>query len=94
MNRFQRFINRIGVEDKVLNFETCFLITMFVALLEMNLLGLCITFSSVSACMIAIIVGILKESYDYNTYGLFANKDILADVLCAFAGLLIIILIV
>lgn len=93
MNRFQRFIKRIGGEDKVLNFETCCLITMVVALLNMNLLGLGITASAVSACMIAIIAGILKEAYDYNTYGLFDNKDIVADVLGAFAGLLIIILI-
>lgn len=93
MNKFQRFIKRIGGEDKVLNFETCCLITMVVALLNMNLLGLCITASAVSACMISIIAGILKEAYDYNTYGLFDNKDIVAEVLGAFAGLLIIILI-
>ena len=93
MNRFQSFIKRIGGEDKVLHFETCCLITMVVALFNMNLLGLGIAASAVSACMIAIIAGILKEAYDYNTYGLFDNKDIVADVLGAFAGLLIIILI-
>ena len=93
MNRFQRFIKRIGGEDKVLHFETCCLITMVVALLNMNVLGFGIAASAVSACMISIIAGILKESYDYNTYGLFDNKDIVADVLGAFAGLLIIILI-
>lgn len=93
MNRFQRFIKRIGGEDKVLHIETCCLITMVVALLNMNLLGLGITASAVSACMIAIIAGILKEAYDYNTYGLFGHKDIVADALGAFAGLLIIILI-
>ena len=93
MNRFQSFIKRIGGEDKVLHFETCCLITMVVALLSMNVLGLGIAASAVSAGMISIIAGILKESYDYNTYGLFDNKDIVADVLGAFAGLLIIILI-
>lgn len=93
MNRFQSFIKRIGGEDKVLHFETCCLITMVVALLNMNVLGLGIAASAVSACMISIIAGILKESYDYNTYGLFDRKDIVADVLGAFAGLLIIILI-
>lgn len=93
MNRFQRFIKRIGGEDKVLHFETCCLITMVVALLNMNVLGLGIAASAVSAGMISIIAGILKESYDYNTYGLFDRKDIIADVLGAFAGLLIIILI-
>ena len=93
MNRFQSFINRIGGEDKVLHFETCFLITMVVALLNMNVFGLGISASAVSALMIAIIAGILKESYDYNTYGLFDNKDIVADALGAFTGLLIIILI-
>lgn len=93
MNRFQSFIKRIGGEDKVLHFETCCLITMVVALLNMNVLGLGIAASAVSACMITIIAGILKETYDYNTYGLFDNKDIVADVLGAFAGLLIIILI-
>lgn len=93
MNRFQRFIKRIGGEDKVLHFETCCLITMVVALLNMNLLGLGIAASAVSAGMISIIAGILKESYDYNTYGLFDNKDIVADVLGAYAGFLIIILI-
>ena len=93
MNRFQRFIKRICGEDKVLHFETCCLITMVVALLNMNVLGLGIAASAVSAGMISIIAGILKESYDYNTYGLFDNKDIVADVLGAFAGLLIIILI-
>ena len=93
MNRFQSFIKRIGGEDKVLHFETCCLITMVVALLNMNVLGLGIAASAVSAGMISIIAGILKESYDYNTYGLFDNKDIVADVLGAFAGLLIIILI-
>lgn len=93
MNRFQSFIKRIGGEDKVLHFETCCLITMVVALLNMNVLGLGIAASAVSACMIAIIAGILNEAYDYNTYGLFDNRDIVADVLCAFAGLLIIILI-
>lgn len=93
MNRFQRFIKRIGVEDKVLHFETCCLITMVVALLNMNVLGLGIAASAVSACMTAIIAGILKEAYDYNTYGLFDNKDIVADALGAFTGLLIIILI-
>ena len=93
MNRFQRFIKRIGGEDKVLHFETCCLITMVVALLNMNVLGMGTTSSAVSACMIAVIVGILKEAYDYNTYGLFDNKDIIADVFGAFAGFLIIILI-
>ena len=93
MNRFQRFIKRIGGEDKVLHFETCCLITMVVALLNMNVLGLGIAASAVSAGMISIIAGILKESYDYNTYGLFDRKDIIADALGAFAGLLIIILI-
>ena len=93
MNRFQSFIKRIGGEDKVLHFETCCLITMVVALLNMNVLGLGIAVSAVLACMIAIIAGILKESYDYNTYGLFDRKDIIADALGAFAGLLIIILI-
>lgn len=93
MNRFQRFIKRIGGEDKVLHFETCFLITMVVSLLNMNVLGLGIAVSAVLAYMIAVIAGVLKESYDYNTYGLFDNKDIVADVLGAFAGLLIIILI-
>ena len=93
MNRFQSLIKRIGGEDKVLHFETCCLITMVVALLNMSVLGFGITASSVSAFMIAIIVGILNEAYDYTTYGLFDNKDIVADVLGAFAGLLIIILI-
>ena len=93
MNRFLSFIKRIGGEDKVLHFETCYLITMVVALLNMNVLGLGIAVSAVLACMISVIAGTLKESYDYNTYGLFDNKDIVADVLGAFAGLLIIILI-
>lgn len=93
MNRFQRFIKRIGGEDKVLHFETCCLITMAVALLNMNVLGLGTTASAVSACMIAVIASILKEVYDYNTNGLFDNKDIIADVFGAFAGFLIIILI-
>lgn len=93
MNRFQSLIKRIGGEDKVLHFETCCLITMVVALLNMNLLGLGIAASAVSACMIAVIAGILKESYDYNTYGLFDHKDIIADALGAYAGFLIIILI-
>ena len=93
MNRFQSFIKRIGGEDKVLHFETCFLITMVVALLNMNVLGLGIAASAVSAGMISIIVGILKESYDYNTYGLFDRKDIIADALGAYAGFLIIIFI-
>lgn len=93
MNIFQRFIKRIGGEDKVLHFETCCLITMVVARLNMNVLGLGTTASAVSACMIAVIAGILKEVYDYNTYGLFDNKDIIADVFGAFAGFLIIILI-
>ena len=93
MNIFQRFIKRIGGEDKVLHFETCCLITMVVALLNMNVLGLGIAASAVSAGMISIIAGILKESYDYNTYGLFDNKDIIADALGAYAGFLIIILI-
>ena len=93
MNRFQRFIKRIGGEDKVLHFETCCLITMVVALLNMNVLGLGISASALSDGMISVIAGILKESYDYNTYGLFDNKDIVADALGAFAGLLIIILI-
>lgn len=34
MNIFQRFIKRIGGEDKVLHFETCCLITMAVAFFE------------------------------------------------------------
>lgn len=93
MNRFQSFIKRIGGDDKVLHFETCCLITMVFALLHMNVLGRDIVASALSACMIAIIAGTLKESYDYNTYGLFDKKDIVADVLGAFAGLLIIILI-
>ena len=93
MNIFQRFIKRIGGEDKVLHFETCCLITMVVALLNMNVLGMGTTASAVSACMIAVISGLLKEVYDYNTYGLFDNKDIIADVFGEFAGFLIIILI-
>ena len=93
MNIFQRFIKRIGGEDKILHFETCCLITMVVAILNMNVLGLGTTASAVSACMIAVISGLLKEVYDYNTYGLFDNKDIIADVFGAFAGFLIIILI-
>lgn len=91
MNRFHRFIKLIGGEYKVLNFETCCLITMVIALLNMNVLGLGTTSSAVSACMIAVIAGILKEVYDYNTYCLFDNKDIIADVFGAFAGFLIII---
>lgn len=93
MNRFQSFIKRIGGEDKVLHFETCCLITMVVALLNMNVLGLGIEASAVSAGMISIIAGILKESYDYNTYGLFDRKDIIADALGAYAGFFIIIFI-
>lgn len=93
MNRFQRFIKRIGGEDKVLHFETCCLITIVVALLNMNVLGLGIAASAALSCMIAVIVGTLKESYDYYTYGLFDNKDIVANALGAFAGFLIIILI-
>ena len=93
MNRFQSFIKRIGGEDKVLHFETCCLITMVVALLNMNVLGLGIAASAVSAGMISIIAGILKEAYDYNTYGLFDRKDIIADALGAYAGFLIIIFI-
>lgn len=93
MNRFHRFIKRIGGEDKVLHFETCCLITMVVALLNMNVLGLGTTSSAVSACIIAVIAGILKEVYDFNTYCLFDNKDIIADVFGAFAGFLFIILI-
>lgn len=93
MNRFQSFIKRIGGEDKVLHFETCCLITMVVALLNMNVLGLGIAASAVLAYMIAIISGILKEVYDNNTYGLFDNKDLVADALGAFVGFLIIILI-
>ena len=93
MNRFQSFIKRIGGEDKVLHFETCCLITMVVALLNMNVLGLGISASALSAGMISIIAGILKEAYDYNTYGLFDRNDIIADVLGAFAGFLIIIFI-
>lgn len=93
MNRFQRFIKRIGGEDKVLHFETCCLITMVVALLCMNVLGLGISASAVSSCLIAVVSGLLKEVYYNNTYGLFDIKDIVADVFGAFAGLLIIILI-
>ena len=93
MNIFQRFIKRIGGEDKVLHFETCCLITIVVALLNMNVLGMSTTASAVSACMIAVIASILKEVYDYNAYCLFDNKDIIADVFGAFAGFLIIILI-
>lgn len=93
MNRFQKFIKRIGGEDKVLHFETCWLITMVVALLGMNVLGLGIAASAVSSCTIAVVAGLLKEVYDYNTYGLLDNKDIVADALGAFTGLLIIILI-
>lgn len=93
MNRFQSFINRIGGEDKVFHFETFCLITMVVSLLNMNVLGLCIASSAVSACMIAIIAGILNEVYDYNTYVLFDHKDIVAYVFFAFAVFLIIILI-
>lgn len=94
MNRFQSFINRIGGDDKVLHFETCFLITMVVSFLNMNLFGLCISVSSLSACLISVVSGLLKELYDYKTYGLFDKKNIIADVLGSFAGLLIIILIV
>ena len=93
MNRFQSFIKRIGGEDKVLHFETRCLITMVVALLNMNVLGLGIAVSAVLACLVSVVAGLLKEAYDYNTYGLFDNKDIVADALGAFAGLLIIILI-
>lgn len=93
MNRFQSFIKRIGGEDKVLHFETCCLITMVVALLNMNVLGLGIAASAASAYTFAVIAGISKEVYDYYTYGLFDNKDIVADTLGAFAGFLIIILI-
>lgn len=77
MNRFQRFIKRIGGEDKVLHFETCCLIRMVVALLNMNLLGLGITASAVSACLVAVVAGLLKEVYDNNTYGLCLTTRIL-----------------
>lgn len=93
MNIFHRFIKRIGGEDKVLHFETCCLITMVVALLNVNVLGMGTTASAVSACMISVIAGISKEVCDYNKYVLFDNKDIIADVFGAFAGFLIIILI-
>lgn len=93
MNRFQSFINRIGGESKVLHFETCFLLTMFVFLLNMNVSGLGISSSGISAFMISLIAGILKEVYDYNTYGLFDHKAIIADALGAYAGFLLIIFI-
>ena len=93
MNRFQSFIKRIGGEDKVLHFENCCLITMVVSLLNMNVLGLGIAVSAVSACMIVVIAGILKETYEYVTYDSFDNKDIIADALGAYAGFLIIIFI-
>lgn len=93
MNRFQRFIKRIGGEDKVLHFETCCLITIVVALLNTNVLGLDSAASAALSCMIAVIAGVLKEAYDHKTYGLFDNNDISADALGAYAGFLIIILI-
>lgn len=93
MNRFQSFIKRIGGEDKVLHFATCCLITVFVALLDMNVPVPGIASSAASACMIAVVAVMLKEVYANNTYGLFDIRAIVADVLGAFAGFLIIILI-
>lgn len=93
MNRFQSLIKRIGGEDKVLHFETCCLLTMVVSLFNMNVLGLGISASALSSSTFSFIAGISKEVYDYYTYGLFDNKDIVADTLGSFAGFLIIILI-
>lgn len=85
MNRFQRFIKRIGGEDKVLHIETCCLITMVVALLNMNLLGLGIAASAVSACLIAVIAEKDEVIADLGKE-LAAQKDLVDDISLKYDG--------
>jgi len=87
MNRFQRLMNKIGA-DKVLHFETCCLIFLVVAMICMNRFGLCMNTSGAISIVVTLAIGVLKEVYDYKTYGLFDWNDIKADSLGILAGVL------
>lgn len=91
MNKFKKIIEEFGGEDKVLHFETCFLIVLLFSLS-------CIRFgmgqgdAAWFSCVLALIVGVLKEVYDSKHGGVFDGSDIGADALGAFAGVLIILI--
>ena len=88
MNKFKEIINKLGGEDKVLHFETCCLMVLVVAMICMNRFGLCVDSAGAVAIIVTLAIGVLKEVYDYKTYGLFDWNDIKADTLGILIGVL------
>ena len=70
-------------KDKILHFAVCFILAALTALITSNII---IGWSS------AFIAGLAKELYDRYSYGLFDIKDLIADVLGATCGILILLL--
>lgn len=89
MNGFQKMINKIGGEDKVLHFETCLLIVLVVSLACLNV-GISLHLSYLLSGMLAGVLSVGKEVYDQKTYGLFDWSDIKADWCGIVAGLVLV----
>jgi len=91
MNRFKEIISKVGGEDKVLHFETCCLIVLFVCLACMKL-GMGQGHAVWCSWVLTLVIGILKEVNDAKHGEYFDGEDIKADALGAFAGVLIIVI--
>jgi uncharacterized membrane protein YjdF len=70
-------------KDKIIHFIVCFVLAVLAAL---------ITNSIIIGWLSAVVVGIAKELYDRYSYGLFDIKDLMADILGATCGILILLL--
>ena len=81
--RFEPFLAHIMGKDKIIHFIVCFVLAAFTAL---------ITNSIIIGWLSAVVVGVAKELYDRYSYGLFDIKDLIADVLGATCGILIVML--
>lgn len=71
-------------KDKIIHFIVCFVLAAFTAL---------ITNSIIIGWLSAVVVGVAKELYDRYSYGVFDIYDLIADVLGATCGILILIVI-
>ena len=70
-------------KDKIIHFIVCFVLAAFTTLITNSII---IGWSS------AFIAGIAKELYDRYSYGVFDIYDLIADVLGATCGILIIVI--
>lgn len=70
-------------KDKIIHFIVCFVLAVLTALITSNI---------IIGWLSAVVVGVAKELYDRYSDGLFDIKDLIADVLGATCGILIIVI--